>query len=438
MAITFWKEEPVPYKIKPKLCIVSPWNYPLFNPENNGHFGGWEVRVALIARELARRGNLRVSMVVGDHGQPHIEEIEGIRFHTWQGRQIWGIPFPAVPVNHASLWQTWTASAKRLAGTINSFLPNRQPRPPLECGKIGPYEIHPAMIAVYDEVDADVYTVPGNSQFSGELAWYCRQRRRQYVFLSGSDMDFYPEYKTDPEKLDIYSVPYGLKVYAIESARAHIVQNQRQADMLRDGYSRSAIVIPNPIDVTQKFQKNPQPSAILWVGKSDERVKRPSLMLELARRLPQYQFTIIMNRALEDTHQSCLALAAELSNVTITEKVPFSRIEAFFADARLHLNTSSFEGFPNTFLQAAKYGVPTVSLQVDPGSMLSQHGCGLTCEGDFERFKQSVKLLMEDVDLYTEKCKNSLNYVHEYHHKDKIIPRYEKVFTDVFESKKHP
>src|SRR5438094_8642719 len=76
----------------PKLCIVSPWNYPLLNPENQTHFGGWEVRITLIAKELSKRGWLNVNLVVADHGQPHREQREGVTIYSWIGRAFWGIP----------------------------------------------------------------------------------------------------------------------------------------------------------------------------------------------------------------------------------------------------------------------------------------------------------------------------------------------------------
>src|SRR5215475_543583 len=80
---------------KPTLCIVSPWNYPLFNPANQTGFGGWEVRIALIAKELTKRGRFAVSLVVADHGQPHREQREGVTLYSWVGRPFWGIPQPA-------------------------------------------------------------------------------------------------------------------------------------------------------------------------------------------------------------------------------------------------------------------------------------------------------------------------------------------------------
>ncbi len=409
----------------PKLCIVSPWNYPLFNLQCNGHFGGWEVRIALIAKELARRGRFEVSLVVGDHGQPHVERIAGITLYSWRGRTIWGIP---APENREEDCQTHAPNS--LQARLQSWMRKRGTQP-LPIGQVGTYVIGPKMISIYDEVDADIYTVPGNSQFSGELAYYCRKRGKKYVFLSGSDMDYYKEYKTDPEKLDIYSVPHALKVYAIENAHAHIVQSERQAQMLKQGYGRSAIVVRNPIDLAPDFPRNPEASTILWVGKSDERVKRPSVILELARQLPEYAFVVIMVLAIPETHQQCLEEAKTLPNVTVLDRIPFDRIEWYFANAKLHVNTSYFEGFPNTFLQAAKYGVPTVSLQVDPGAMLSQYGCGQQCDGDLDHLKEKVRLLMHDTQLYAQTSARSLDYVRTFHDKEKIISQYEKALAEV-------
>ena len=174
---------------------------------------------------------------------------------------------------------------------------------------------------------------------------------------------------------------------------------------------------------------------ILWVGKSDELVKRPSLILELARQLPHFNFVVVMLRGVEETHRKCVEEAKELTNVTLLEYVPFERIESYFASAYLHLNTSVFEGFPNTFLQAAKYGVPTVSLKVDPGGMFSRHTCGVVCMDDFDAFKQTVQSLMADTELYETYSRQSLNYVKNNHDKDIIIPQYEEALHKFYETK---
>jgi glycosyltransferase involved in cell wall biosynthesis len=290
------------------------------------------------------------------------------------------------------------------------------------------------MIEVYDEIEADIYTVPGNSQFSGELAYYCSQRAKKYVFLAGSDFDLYPEYKTQPDKVDMYGIPFSLKTYAIENAQAHLLQNDRQVAMLKQGYGFTGTIIRNPIDIQPQYPRPSSPKSILWVGKSDERVKRPSLVFELARRLPHVPFVIIMNQGLPDIHKICLQAAQSIPNVTLIERVPFEEVERYYAATRLFVNTSAFEGFPNTFLQAAKYGVPVIATAVDPGGMLSEHGCGISCGNDFERFVESVQLLITDDDLYTRMSSAALRYVQNYHDKDIITAQYEKFFHEALRS----
>src|SRR5205085_1245281 len=209
--------------------------------------------IALIAKELAKRGWFDVSLIVADHGQPHKEQREGVALYSWVGRPFWGIPIPANQSKDAK-------RSHRVTGRMSNWLKARfvrlvRPgvRPPLPSGQIGPYIVEAELISIYDEVDADIYMVPGNSQLSGEMAFYCRQRKKKYVLLAGSDIDFILEYKTEPEKFDLYGVPYCLKAYVIENAHMYITQNEHQTNLLRQGYGRVATTIRNPIALIPEF-----------------------------------------------------------------------------------------------------------------------------------------------------------------------------------------
>ncbi len=460
---------------KPKVCIVSPFCYPLFNPEIRGaHFGGWEVRTYTIAKELARRGNVDVSMVVWDHGQPPVEQRAGVTLYAWQGkpnphrdpadsvRAETGTPVSDgtagadVPLLARAEFDHWLAAhthklgrwlLRALAqGVILSARAGLQfvvqlavvwrdvarrvgwlLREPF--GYIGNYIVAKKDVAIYDRINADIYMMPGNNYTAGELAYYCRARGKKYVFLAGSDPDYDPAFRLDLGAMGLYSVPNYLRVYAIESATAHIAQNARQVATLKNVYGRDAVLIRNPLDLTPAFPRNPAAQTILWVGSSDDRVRRPSRMLDLAERLPEYQFVMVMVPLIAETDRACWARARALPNVTMFGRTPFAEIERFFADAKLFVNTSVFEGFPNTFLQAAKYGVPIVTLKVDPGEMLSQHGCGIASGDDLERLSETVRRMMTDAELYARASAACQRYVRAYHDQERIIPQYEQVFN---------
>lgn len=427
----------------PRLCIVSLYSYPLYNPAYQALFGGAEVRAALIARELAKRGQLDVSVVVFDHGQPHVEHRGDITLYSHPGypAPVWSVisrppsrrrglevkEYLRVLRHRGSHWlkyyfpRFWRWLWERFGQPSASSDPDHQD--PQVAGYIGEYAVKSSRIAVYDEVNADIYMSFSNSDLAAEIAFYCKQRGRIHVFSSGCDEDYKREYKEKPKAASTYGPPGYVMAFAVENATVHIVQNETQRRMLKENYNRPSIMIRNPVDLERAFPK--EADSILWIGKSD-RVKRPDIMLELAREFPRYPFVMIMNLSHPDLHKRYTREAEALPNVTMLHYVPYLEVERYFARAKLFVNTSTFEGFPNTFLEAGKYEIPIVSYLVDPGGMLSQHGCGLLCEGDFERLKESVRQLMTGSSLYADMGARCLEYVHTYHDKEKVIKEYEK------------
>lgn len=301
-------------------------------------------------------------------------------------------------------------------------------------GRIGRYIIAKDKVAVYKQADADIYLFAGQGNIAAELAHYCKKQKKRYIFLAGSDLNYNSAYKDYPYKTDTYGVPGYLAAYAIENATWHIVQNSQQAELLEQHYKRSSTIIRNPIDLNQTFSKQIETDIILWVGKSDK-VKRPEIILDLARQCSEYHYVIIMTYSHPDIYERSLKQAGQLANVTILHYVSFGEIEKYFAQAKLFVNTSVFEGFPNTFLQAAKYGVPIVSYQVDPGEMISHYQCGLLCNGDFAQLENNVRFLMTTSDLYKRISHNCQDYLRQFHDKNKILDEYESVLFSVLYGK---
>lgn len=416
----------IPQKLN-KVCFVSLYTYPLFNPENQSPFGGSEVRVAMITKELARRGNLDISVIVFDHGQPHIEIIDNVRIVSWKGL------YCRESVNPSGISVSLYARAMSLISrTITRFIqairPTKNQQPVF--GKIGQLTIFQPDISTYDEVDADIYVIVGNGELTAKLAYFCKRKGKKFVLLSGSDMDFDPKIKSNPSYVNSYGVSGYSMQYALENFDLCLVQTEHQQNLLSRNFQKKSMVIRNPVDIRPIFPRQHKPETILWVGKSDQ-IKRPELVLDLAEIFPQYPFTLILNLSKNEIYADCISRAKTLPNVTILPYVPPDQIEKYFAEARLLVNTSQFEGFPNTFLQAAKYGVPIISLNVDPGGMLSQHGCGKFCEDNFEFLKNGLFELVTNKAGYQKASRNGLEYASKYHDKEKITEQYESAFLSI-------
>ncbi len=89
-------------------------------------------------------------------------------------------------------------------------------------------------------------------------------------------------------------------------------------------------------------------------------------------------------------------LAATIPNLCLVAGVPFERTEALFGEAKLFINTSQYEGFPNTFLQAAACGTPIVSWAVNPEGILDRYQMGYCADQEWAKFEQCVRLLCAD------------------------------------------
>src|SRR5688500_19551561 len=83
---------------------------------------------------------------------------------------------------------------------------------------------------------------------------------------------------------------------------------------------------------------------VLWVSNLRP-VKRPEVVLDLARRLPNVKF-VLAGGALpgaEDYYQSVIRAASQLPNLTCPGAVPYSEVGTLFSRARIFLNTSQIE-----------------------------------------------------------------------------------------------
>jgi len=146
-------------------------------------------------------------------------------------------------------------------------------------------------------------------------------------------------------------------------------------------------------------------------------LKQPELFLDLAARMPKEQFVLV---AFRDDMQPALCArirsrASRLPNVSLKEGVAWSDIGRFFEQAKLFVNTSVYEGFPNTFVQAAHHSVPILSWSVDPDLVLTRHRIGFCGEGVFERLCEAAQELCDNDSLRLEMGDRAAAYARDHH-----------------------
>ena len=353
-----------------KVCFFSPAAYGYFNPDGDKWAGGAETQQVLIARHMVSRG-IDVSFIVGDYGQADVEIHEGIT-------------------------------------VIKSFAPfkgNRKLRflPDM-------HRIRRAM----EIADADVYNQRSTSFYTGQLAWFASRMGKAFTFSIGSDYNCY----RDCLGRLVWPIPY-LYRYGVRKADAIIAQTEKQRTLLNANFDTDSVLIRNGIEIDEgSARADNKPASgrpeILWVG-SFRRLKRPELLLELARRVPEADFTMLGGLKLEESYAAEVIREAEtIDNLTFAGFIHPNDIDEYYCRAYIYVNTSSLEGFPNTYLHSWRNGLPVFTMEIDPDSIIADNNIGFKA-GNFERLVTEVKSIVADPARREAMSSQALDYVRKYH-----------------------
>lgn len=144
-------------------------------------------------------------------------------------------------------------------------------------------------------------------------------------------------------------------------------------------------------------EREPGPPAapvdLLWVARCNA-IKQPGLFLDLAEELPTARCRMICSDQDHALFASISARARTLANVEFLDRVPYHTIQSHFDSARIFVNTSTWEGVPNTFIHSAQGGAAVLSLHADPDGMFRTFGCGASFGGDFPALVRRAKDLL--------------------------------------------
>jgi glycosyltransferase involved in cell wall biosynthesis len=266
-----------------------------------------------------------------------------------------------------------------------------------EAGVPGLRFVYPRLwktIGTLRSVNADVYLASGGSLTAGWAYEAARSCGSRFVFLAASDKDVL---RSLPALTQRRARWWYLR--ALRGADAHIAQTERQRRLFYENFGIDADVIAGPVELPAASVDAGANSVILWLS-TYKPSKRPEWFLELARRLPQFRFVMIGFAPSSKTNGSWQAAnhaAADLPNLLV--------------------HTSPLEGFPNIFLEAWSYAVPSVTA-VDPDGIVKQHGMGEVVE-TAEELAETVGALMASPDRRRVLGAHARRYVEGHHGPDR-------------------
>jgi glycosyltransferase involved in cell wall biosynthesis len=343
------------------------------------------VQQAVLMR-LFQRNGYRVSLVTLDFGQPHRTVVDGVTVYKTY-RMDAGIP--VLRFVHPRLTSVWRALG---------------------------------------DANADIYYQRSADHLTAVVSEYCRRHGKRSLYAAASDRDFESGRQQIRFARDRWLYERGLG-----QVDRVVVQNIRQLDSLRANYGREATLIPSCYELPPEARPG-RGDAVLWVGTVHD-YKRPEMLLELARRLPRRRFIVIGGSAAPGErlrpgyYEAIRDAAASLPNVEFKGFMPLEEVERWYDRGRVLVNTSVYEGMPNTFLQAWARGIPTVAT-VDVGAKLDGNPI-------YKSFKTIDEAATEVERLFSDQCYWSraseavLRYFESEHSSAEVLRRYSSLFDEV-------
>jgi len=199
----------------------------------------------------------------------------------------------------------------------------------------------------------------------------------------------------------------------VAQADVIVAQTEDQVKMLHENFGREADrLIRNFHPVPPACNKRVDPLTVVWIANLKPS-KRPELFLEIAsclQDMPGIEFLMVGQPYLSHSLQGRVEQAMQRhTNVRYLGAVPQEDVNKLLERSHLLVNTSRWEGFSNTFIQAWMRAVPVLTLGVNPDGLLDDSYLGCTHESTID-IASSIRRLASNPDALENMGKRSRQF----------------------------
>jgi hypothetical protein len=262
----------------------------------------------------------------------------------------------------------------------------------------------PNFLKLSYRVNADIYYVRGRS-YSQIFPWIISRIILNKIFIKAisSDIDVLPfkERLTRTFKTR-KSLPEWMFRGIITETLFTIILKRASLLLLQHKEQDSSALSPKPKKfvfqnlftppVTAPKINNRDRNSFIYIGTLS--LKKGLLQLKtIIEKLPEIHFQIIGPP--ENKEDLLFQSLISLKNIQYHGKQDHTYIFRLLENSLGLINVSPAEGFPNTFIESWYYGCPVLSLNVDPGDVISSQNLGFVCKGDEEMMIENINRLNE-------------------------------------------
>lgn len=349
---------------KAKLVFISLFAHSLFDSRSSVIFGGSVVQLYNIATFMKQSSDVEVSFIVGDYSKNFYKK-------TYDDISVYNL----FNLKKTSLFFKLFQGLKLLLFLV----------------KLSP----------------DTCVMRAASPEVSIVGLYCKIFRKKFVYMTAHEVDCTGEYrKNNPILGLLYEI--GVKL-----ANIVITQNEKQKIDIESNLGIKSTILKSGYVIPECHRNNA--IDILWVARLDK-WKQAEVFLDLVKYFPNNSFVMIAPLSYDKKYANKIEISAKQNkNLKFIQGVPFGEIDSYFCQAKIFVNTSSYEGFPNTFVQAAMYGVPILSLSVNPDNLIDKNRIGIFAENNVQKLIEGCKRLLEDDQFYNIASSNAYRYAKNNH-----------------------
>jgi glycosyltransferase involved in cell wall biosynthesis len=243
---------------------------------------------------------------------------------------------------------------------------------------------------------------------AGVATYYARKTGCKMVLHIASDNDITPLNKIRQRNFLIQNFERKLFNYAIRNTHQLIVQTHGQKKLVKKHFKKETDAVianfqPYPKEtIDKKF-----PVKIVWIA-NFKVIKQPEIFIRVAESLYKQGVAAqcIMIGSPATKYDKCFQDWQKLLEDKI-DRIPTltylggrttEEVEQILAESHILVNTSQYEGFSNTFIQAWMRNVPVISLNSNPNDLLSDGKIGLL-SGSYEQLRKDLIRLVNNHNL---------------------------------------
>ncbi len=252
-----------------------------------------------------------------------------------------------------------------------------------------------------NEIKPDAIYTRFYSSWSGVASLYANKNKCKHIWAVAHDNDVKSICQKKAMLKPFNWIEYFFMKKTYKNAHHILVQNNFQQNALKQRFNRKGIKLNQSAEFVEEdlIRKREDIITVLWVANLKP-MKRPEKFLELVDAFKNHsnlRFKMI-GRLHMDYKEAIDHASSNSENFEYLNEISNSDVNKELLKSHILVNTSDFEGFSNTFVQAWMRKVVVLSMNSNPDEILTTKEIGYVCPS-VERLAEKIEILLQNSEL---------------------------------------